>query len=464
MHVSAAEEGVVSAPVVVVGGGVAGLAAAWRLRERGQDVVLLERSSRLGGLVESERLGGQAASGQGWVLEHGPDGLLASKPGMREVLERLGMQSELVTGGEGKRVAYVARSEREALRLDPIPTSLFRFERRAIVELLRSPLLSWSAKLRLFAEPFVRHSARADTVAHFVVRRFGRELAERVFEPMMRGVYGASIAELGVQETMPKLAELERRYGSVGVALLLARRAPAGPGLVSFRGGMQTLVERLAAEVAPSVRLGVEVESIRPARPGAPTTLYTSEGPVAARELVLACPAREARRLLAPLDPALGDELAGIRSTDVSVVSLGYARDDVMHTLDGTGFVVDPALGRPLVACTWSSRKWSGRAPDDGVLLRCVVNRGESTPELVQTASEEVHRFLGITAKPRLVRARRRNGALPVYAPGHRERVMEARTRARRFGVELAGNAYDGVGVPDCLSSGIGAAERVHAA
>ncbi|MEZ4252843.1 MAG: protoporphyrinogen oxidase, partial [Polyangiales bacterium] len=205
-----------SAPVVVVGGGVAGLAATWRLRERGQDVVLLERSARLGGLVESERLGGS----RGWVLEHGPDGFLASKPGMREVLERLDVLDELVIGGDARRVAYVARSERESIRLDPIPTSLFRFERRAIVELLRSPLLSWSAKVRLFAEPFVRHSARTDTVARFVVRRFGRELAERVFEPMMRGVYGASIAELGLHETMPKLADLERRYGSVGVALL----------------------------------------------------------------------------------------------------------------------------------------------------------------------------------------------------------------------------------------------------
>ncbi|MCB9617046.1 MAG: protoporphyrinogen oxidase [Sandaracinus sp.] len=449
-----------NAPVVVVGGGVAGLAAAWRLRERGQNVVLLERTARLGGLVESERVGGH----RGWVLEHGPDGFLASKPGMREVLEQLGLEDEVVTGGEARRVAYVARGDREAPRLDPIPTSLFRFERRAIVELLRSPLLSWSAKLRLFVEPFVRRNVQADTVARFVVRRFGRELAERVFEPMMRGVYGASIADLGVRETMPKLAELERRYGSIGMALLLAPRAPAGPGLVSFRGGMQALVERLATAVAPSVRLGVDVESIRPGKAGSPATLYTSEGPVAAREIVLACPAREARRLLAPLDSALGDELAGVRSTDVSVVSLGYARHDVLHALDGTGFVVDPTLGRPLVACTWSSRKWNGRAPEDAVLLRCVVADGASTPELVHTATEEVRRFLGITAKPRLVRARRRNGALPVYAPGHRERVVEARTRARRFGVELAGNAYDGVGVPDCLSSGIGAAERVRAA
>jgi oxygen-dependent protoporphyrinogen oxidase len=241
---------------------------------------------------------------------------------------------------------------------------------------------------------------------------------------------------------------------------LLGPRTRARLGLVTFAGGMQALVDRLEERVRPSLRLGVEVDGLRFAREG--TQLLTSGGTFDARAVVLACPASRARALLEPHDEALSAELAGIRSTDVAVVSLGFARDDVLHALDGTGFVVDPALERALVACTWSSRKWHGRAPDDRVLLRCVVDAPRANhAELVAIARDEVRFFLGIHAVPKLVRVRRRLGALPVYAPGHRERVNEARGRARRLGVELAGNAYDGVGVPDCLASGIAAADAI---
>lgn len=435
--------------VVVVGGGVAGLAATWTLRKRGVEVILLERTDRVGGLVETEREGD-------WVLEHGADGFLSGKADMLGRLDRLGLADELLRGGDAPRTAFVAG----ARGFEPLPSSLFRFERRAILELLRSRLLSFPAKLRLLLEPLIPRSSGDLSVARFVARRLGSEVADRIIEPMLRGVYGAPAAELGVLGAMPKLAQLERRYGSLGAALFLAPRNQTLGGLVTLRGGMESVPRALARDVAASLRLGVDASAIHLERDGRVRVQSATDGALEADGLVLACPAHVSARLLAPHDADLGAELAGIRSSDVDVVSLGYAPAAISTPLDGTGFLVDPALGRSLVACTWSSRKWSGRAPESHVLLRCVVDgRGVPTDELAALARRELRDLMGVEAEPVLSRVRRRAQALPVYAPGHHERVESARIRARALGVELAGNAYDGVGVPDCIASGAKAAD-----
>lgn len=449
---------------VVIGAGVAGLGAAARLRRAGARVTLLEAGARVGGLVETERTGG-------WVIEHGADGFLSSKSQMTQHLAWLGLEGKIVRGGSAPRRAYIASHS----GLEPLPTSLFRFERGAVRELLGSRLLSPSAKLRLLLEPFVARATEEESVAGFMGRRFGVEVAEHIVEPMLRGVFGSPTSALGMQGAMPKLADHERRYGSVGLALMLAPRSGEQGGLVTLSGGMQTLVEVLAQEVAPWTYLGVPAQSIRRAHDGQLRVVTSRHGEIEADTVVLACPTWMSARLVAGLDPTLADQLAMIRSSDVNVVSLGYHAADLPFigkgpsadgewagSVDGTGFLVDPALGRALVACTWASRKWHGRAPRGEVLVRCMVEAppGCSDAELVELTRAELQHFVGITAEPTLARTKRRLRALPVYAPGHHAHVADARARARELGIELAGNGYDGIGVPDCLASGLRAAAR----
>ena len=433
--------------VVVIGAGVAGLTAASRLRRGGASVTVLESSARIGGLVESERT-------EGWVVEYGADGCLISKANMAGHVSGLGLDSKVVGGGNTPRRAYIATEH----GLEPLPASLFRFERGAIWELLSSRLLSPGAKLRLLMEPFVPRAREEESVSGFVSRRFGHEVSDHIVEPMLRGVFGSPASALGMQGAMPKLAEHERRYGSVGVALMLAPRAGTQGGLVSLSGGMQTLVDALGHDVAPYTHLSVPAQSIRRKANGRLAVATSRHGDIEADAVVLACPTHVAARLVAGLDGTLADELSLVRSADVEVVSLGYEARD-LPSIEGTGFLVDPALGRALVACTWSSQKWRGRAPRDRFLVRCVVNAPDcSDDELVQLTREELRHFAGITATPVLTRTKRRRNALPVYAPGHRALATRAKERARSHGIELAGNGYDGIGVPDCVASGLDAA------
>jgi len=449
---------------VVIGAGVAGLGAAARLRRGGARVTLLEAGTRVGGLVESERSGG-------WVIEHGADGFLSSKSQIAQHLSWLGLDGRIVRGGSAPRRAYIASEH----GLEPLPSSLFRFERGAVRELLGSRLLSPRAKLRLLLEPFISRATEEESVASFMGRRFGVEVAEHIVEPMLRGVFGSPTSALGMQGAMPKLADHERRYGSVGLALMLAPRSGEQGGLVTLSGGMQTLVDALAPEVAPSTYLSTPAQSIRRSPRGGLRVTTSRHGDIETDTVVLACPTWMAARLVARLDTTLADELAMIRASDVNVVSLGFHAADLpfitmrpkgdgdwAESMDGTGFLVDPALGRALVACTWASRKWHGRAPRGEVLVRCVVDApaGCSEAELVELTRVELRHFVGIDAEPTLMRTKRRLRALPVYAPGHHAHVARARARARELGIELAGNGYDGIGVPDCLASGLRAAAR----
>ena len=436
--------------VVVVGAGVAGLTAASRLRRSGAHVTVLEGAARIGGLVESERT-------EGWVVEYGADGFLIGKANMAGHVAGLGLDNKVVGGGKTPRRAYIATAK----GLEPLPTSLFRFERGALLELMSSRLLSPGAKLRLLLEPFVPRGHAEESVSGFVSRRFGSEVSDHIVEPMLRGVFGSPASELGMQGAMPKLAAHEQRYGSVGVALMLAPRAGAGGGLVSLSGGMQTLVDALGRDVAPITYLSAPAQSIRRHANGGLVVTTSRHGAIVADSVVLACPAHVAARLVAGLDNDLADELALVRSADVEVVSLGYEVRD-LPAIEGTGFLVDPTLGRALVACTWSSQKWRGRAPSERFLVRCVVHGPECTDEeLIALTREELRHFVGITATPVLTRVRRRRNTLPVYAPGHKALVARARERASALGIELAGNAYDGIGVPDCVASGLDAALRL---
>lgn len=437
---------------VVVGAGMAGLAAAWSLAERGMRVTIVESSRRIGGLVESERVSGDV------MLEHGADALLARKPGGMPVLVRLGLDRELISQGRAPRRAFV----REGSRLLQMPGGLFAFERRALVTMLTTSLLSPAAKARLGLEPMIPRSRLDDeSVASFFERRMGPEVLRRLVAPMVRGIYGARATDLGVRAVFPALAGYEDRYGSVGLALVLATRAAAGPGLVTPRAGMHEIARRIAAASNATIELESGVQHIDLSR-ARPRVVLEQRGALTPDVVVVATDAATAARLLEDTDPELGELLGGIPSTGVEVVSLVFPRGAVEHALDGTGFVTSGERGATL-ACTFASEKWEGRAPTGTVVLRSVL---ASTPEaseaeLEQTARSELD-VLGLRGEPTLVRIRRRPRALPVYGVGHGARIERALACAQSRGsLALAGNYLRGVGVPDAIESGLRTADAL---
>ena len=453
--------------VVVVGGGVSGLAAAERLLRADPElrVTLCEASPRLGGIIGTERA-------DGFVIERGPDVFVTSKPAARELCARLGVP---VAGfAPGVRGAYVYRRG----RLRPLPAGFSGLMPTRLAPLATSRLLSPLGLLRAATEPLRRAPAKPneESVEAFAVRRVGRELYERLMEPLLTGIYAGDGARLSLDATFPQLRALEREHGSL-LRGVRARRAPAGapahPPFVAPPGGMQGLVDALERALRDSgrveLRLGTAVAALAPAADGGALVTFGDGTALGADAVIVATPAPAAAALLAPLDPSLADDHSAIELGSTATVTLAYRATDVPRPLDATGYVVPRAEGRPALACTWVSSKFAGRAPAGTALFRLFFG-GTRRPELVDLpddallalARAELGEVLGVSGEPTLVRIVRWRRAMPQYHVGHLARVerIERRVAAVPW-LALAGNAYRGVGIPDCIRSGQLAAERV---
>lgn len=452
-----------AAHVAVVGGGISGIAATERLMRAGVRVTLLEAGDRLGGVIQSTRA-------DGFVIEHGPDALLAAKPAAVELCERLGIANRLCGTTPGVRGAYVVRGS----RLRPLPEGMSGMVPVRLSALLASRVLSPAGMLRAGIEPFIpaRTHGGDESVAAFVTRRFGRELSRRLVEPLLAGIYAGDADRLGILGTFPVLREMERESGSVVRGL--RRRAPSartGPAFLSMPGGLAEIVEaaQRAFERSPQVeiRLGARVEGVAL---GPRVLARLADGSsVEADGVVMATPAHAASRLLAASAPALSDELGAIEHASVAIVTLAYGARDIPRELDATGYVVPRIEGREALACTWSSSKWQGRAPAGSVLLRIFLG-GDGRREIVTRpddallaiARDEVARTLDARAEPVLMRVTRWLDATPQYTVGHVERVARIEHLAGEHpSLALAGNAYRGVGIPDCIRSGERAADAL---
>ncbi len=451
-----------TARVAVVGGGVAGLAAAHRLVERGaRDVVLLEASDRLGGSIATERRGG-------FTIEAGADSFLTEKPWAAELCRRLGVP--LVGTREGERRTYVVHDG----RIEPLPEGFLLLAPTDLRALAASPLFSWRGKLRMALDLVLprRADAADESLAHFVRRRFGREALERVAEPLAGGIYTADAERLSLAATMPRFRELERRHGSVirGLRAEAGASRAAGARYSLFAApadGMGALVEALARRLPEgAVRLRSPVGTLAP--DGATWRLRAGDEALTADALVLAAPAWAAATLLAPLDADLGRLLRTIEYASSATVTLAYPSAAVPGPR-GFGFVVPAVERRALIACTWASRKFPGRAPEGHELVRAFVGGalrpdllGRDDAALVEVVRDELRTLAGITAVPELSRVHRHRVAMPQYLVGHLERVAAIEARAAALpALALAGAAYRGVGVPDCVRSGEGAADRL---
>lgn len=462
--------------VIVVGGGVSGLAAAHRLVELGEEknlaleILLLEAGPRLGGAVLTERV-------DGFLVEAGPDSFIREKPWAFALCERLGLGPRLISTNPSRQTVLVVRDG----RLAPLPEGFLLMAPTRLWPLVATPLFSWSGKLRMAAEYFLpRGGAGDESLASFVGRRFGREALERVVQPLVGGIYAADPEKLSLAATMPRFLEMERSGRSVIRGMLRAergrKRSSPGSGarwslFVSLAGGMQELVDALAGRLpAGSVRLETHAVGLAHSNTKKSWIVTTNRGEaLEADAVVVATPAHATAALTAAVAPELARELREISYGSTATVTLAYRESDVPRALGGFGLIAPAAERRKILACTFSSVKFPGRAPAGHVLLRAFVG-GALEPGLFDqddramegSVRRELAELLGITAEPLFCRIYRHPRSMPQYHVGHLEKVARIEARVRKFpGLALAGSAYQGVGISDCVHSGETAAESL---
>ncbi len=443
--------------VVIIGGGIAGLAAAFELRGRGLSVRVLERAARPGGVIITEQF-------DGWTIDSGPDSLLVQKPAAVTLCRELGIADRLVPTLT-PRTAFVLREG----QLHAIAEGSFLGFPITLGALARSRLFSLAGKARMAGEVLTprRNSDEDESIAAFVGRRFGREAVDYLADPLLAGIHAGDVDRLSIGALFPRLVDAERRSGSVIRALraLHVRPSPQG-AFVSLPGGTGELAGTLARALAP----GIVITDARVTGLSRSATyaIDSTAGPVRARSIVLAVPAYVTGSLLRPIDSALADLCEAVPYASTATVAFGYRRDQVSHPLRGTGFVVPRTEGLALLAGTWVSSKWPGRAPDGHVLLRGYLGGGRDPRrlesgdrELLEAAQKELAELLGISGAPLFTRLYRWTRQSPQYEVGHLQRVTDIERRLTALpGLFVTGSGFRAIGIPDCISDGRATAIR----
>jgi oxygen-dependent protoporphyrinogen oxidase len=482
--------------VVIIGGGITGLAAAHRVIERAAEsgvaveLTLLEASDRLGGIVQTHER-------DGFLLERGPDSFISEKPATLELSERLDLNSRLIQTTENYRRSFIVKQR----RLLPVPEGFHLLAPSRLWPFLKSDIFSWPGKARMVCDLLLpRRNANGneidETLAEFVRRRLGNEALERMAQPMIGGIYTANPEQLSLRATMPRFLEMEREHGSLIRALRKQNKAANDRSggdsntsgaryslFLSFDHGMQVLTDKLeqrliesnnAGVSRTSIRVNTKVESIvREPDDGSTKWRVAIAGGenLVADAVCLALPAYVSSHLLSKLDPQLATEVAAIPYASSATINLAYKRADIPHPLDGFGFVVPFIEKRSLIACTFSSVKFPGRAPEGHELLR-VFAGGALQPEIFELDEEELlervradlRDLLGIERAPLVHEVSKWARSMPQYHVGHLERTTRIAERVAALpGLFLAGNAYNGLGIPDCIRSGETAADSMNA-
>lgn len=438
--------------VAVVGGGIAGLAAAHALQERGIPFLLLEASSRFGGVILTE-------TAQGFLLEGGPDSILAQKPEGLALCRGIGLEDRLVPANPERRAVFVLRGG----KLHPLPEGMALAVPTRIVPFLRSGLFSWSGKLRMGLDLVIPKPKDTgdESIASFLRRRFGQQAVERLGEPLLAGIHAGDPERLSIRATFPRFAEMEERYGSLIRGMWAARPpAAAGAGFYSLAGGLGQLVETLVSRL-PAAQLRKEAAVSSLSREGGGFVLRFKGGDaVRAPAVLLAVPAPRAAPLLEPLVPEAARILAGIPFVSSATVCLGYRTEDVAHPLDGYGAVIPRTEGLRSSAWSFVSTKFPGRAPEGKILLRGFVGgrRDPGVLELDDAAlstlvHEEMAPLLGLRGQPVLSRVYRWPSATPQMEVGHEDRIARVeRLLAVVPGLFLTGAGLRGAGIPDVIA------------
>jgi oxygen-dependent protoporphyrinogen oxidase len=470
----------------VIGGGIAGLAAAYELeRARGADPLvrytLFEARERLGGALASEVV-------QGTVLERGPDSFLSEKTAAAALCRELGLAADLIPSNDAQRKTYILVGN----ELVPLPDGLMFLVPTKLIPTAMTPLFSFPTKARMALEllhPPRRKRTADESVASLVSRHFGMEAVERLADPLLSGIYGGDAAQLSAKTVLPRLVEMEREYGSLTRGMLAAHRkmrarsaanghgaaggAAERPIFTTLRGGMQQLVDAIRGRLDwAAVRLSTPVNALERAQNGWMVhSLGTAEF---YDSVIVASPAWAAGVLLAPVDAVLSEQLGGIPYSSSITVNLVYDEDALGKLPEGFGFLVPASERRSLLACTFSHRKFLGRTAPGKAVIRAFLGgmRNETLlaendnalvaivrHELIDILGESV---VGIGLDPEYTQVTRWRRAMAQYAVGHQERIERINERVAALpGLRLAGNAYDGIGVPDCIRLGRKAAAEL---
>jgi oxygen-dependent protoporphyrinogen oxidase len=445
--------------VAIVGAGIAGLTAAYELQRRGLAIRVLEAAPRTGGVILTERF-------DGWVVDAGPDSMLVQKPAAVALCRELGIGDRLIST-LAPRTAYVLRDG----ALHPIVDGSFLgFPVRATA-LAWSPLLTWSGKLRVACEAVVPRGAPVDdeSIAAFVRRRFGEEALDYIAEPLLAGIHAGDVERLSIRALFPRLWEAERQSGSVLRAFraLQVRPSPQG-AFVSLPGGLGDLVDALCRALGDDIVVSSRVGELR--RAGT-YVLECVGARVEASAVILAVPAYAAANLLRALDTTLAGLCDGVAYASTATVAFGYRRDQVGRPLAGSGFVVPRVERNPLLAATWVTSKWPGRAPQGHILLRGFLGGGRdphrldrSGEELTETARRALEDVLDIQGAPLFSRLYRWSRLSPQYDVGHLQRVAAIDQRTSTIpGLFLTGSGFRAIGIPDCIADGRESAARAAA-
>lgn len=452
--------------IAIIGAGISGLAAAHRLSELKKqnnldlEYRIFESSSRAGGTIETE-------SRDGFLLEKGPDSFLSEKPWALDLCKRLGIDQEIIGTQNENRRTFVVRGG----KLIPLPEGFYMIAPVNMGEFFKTPLFSWPGKIRMAAEMFIppRRSDEDESIASFILRRFGREALDRVGQPMLAGVYSGDPEKLSLLKTMPRFRDLEKEYGSVIKGLMKrSRKTPqassaSGPRyslFLSFEKGMQTLTDALVSKV-PDECLYTErpVERLSK-QSGVSKWIVESSGDRYEADAVCICvSAATAGRLLQEAEPGLASRLRSIAYESVATLHFAYDEKQIRHGRQGFGFVVPQTENSSLMACTFVDKKYQGRAPKGRALLRAFSGGAygkaalaKDDASLTTSVQKDLKSLLGIQGEPLFASLKRYPQAMPQYGLNHDEIVKYvADRRAVTSGLYFTGSAYRGSGIPDCI-------------
>ena len=457
--------------IAIIGGGISGLSAAFALEQKRAtgvplEYTLFESSSRLGGVLLTERM-------DGCLIEAGPDSFLTEKPWAIDLCRQIGLADQLIGSNDAQRKTYILVKG----KLVVIPDGLMFMVPTKVLPTIFSRLFSLRTKLLMAREWFhvASKAASDETVASFVERHYGPEIVDRLVDPLLSGIYGGAASELSVRAVLPRFAEMEANHGSLGRAMLSARdktrqppHDPPRPLFTSLKDGMQQLVDAVVARLSPAaLRINTPVLEIRRGQAdwfvSADAQSDTFDG------VIVAVPTRAAAPLLRSCSPALRAELGGIHYSSSVTLTLGYDHNVRSSLPPAFGFLVPRSEAKRVLAATFVHNKFPYRAPDDRALIRCFLG-GTRDEEILQSSDEEILRIvreelrqiIGVGAEPLFTRVFKWKRAMAQYNVGHLERLERIeRMRQELPGLALAGNGYRGIGVPDCVRSGTDAASQL---